>query len=535
LVPTTLLRAALAAIIASTCLQACAPTALKPESQSAVPAAESAATAQIVPPTATTSTIAIDAEVVAAPETLAPVIPEVFFADVYERIRTGFQLDDAHQRAVDVQVSWYTRHPDYLERTFTRGQLYLHYIIEQLEARDMPLELALLPLVESAFEPFGYSHARAAGLWQFIAPTGSRFGLKQNFWYDGRRDVLESTRAALDYLQFLHREFNGDWLLAVAAYNCGEAAVMRAVRNNLAAGKPADFWHLKLPRETRAYVPKLLAMRRIVKDPQVYGLEFIDIPNEPYFVKVDTGGQIDLRLAAELAGLTQDELWQLNPAFHRWATDPEGPHQLLLPLDNGPSFTELLAQVPVEERVRVTRYAVQQGDTLSSVARKQHTSINVLKQLNKLASSSLQPGQELVLPGAGVPLPTKVSLAAARVDGRPAPGARASHVVRRGETLSTIARKHGVSIRSLARWNGMKSTDMLRAGRRLVLRASAAPSGEPVIETDGDKTTYTVRRGDTLSDIARRFRVSVSQLVSWNGLSRKGHILPGQRLVILRG
>jgi membrane-bound lytic murein transglycosylase D len=526
----TLRRAALATIIAGTCLQACAPTALKPESQSSV----SAESTRIpgVPRAATSSAIAVDSRVLATPHSVDPAIPEVYFADVYERIRAGFQLGDAQQRAVDVQVSWYTRHPDYLERTFTRGQLYLHYIVEQLEARNMPLELALLPLVESAFEPFGYSHARAAGLWQFIAPTGTRFGLKQNFWYDGRRDVIESTRAALDYLQFLHNEFNGDWLLAVAAYNCGEVAVQRAVRKNLEAGKPTDFWHLRLPRETRAYVPKLLAMRRIVNEPETYGLELFDIPNEPYFITVDTGGQIDLRLAAELAGLTQDELWQLNPAFHRWATDPEGPHHLLLPVEAAPTFAELLAQVPVEERVRVTRYAVQPGDTLSSVARHHHTSINVLKQLNKLTASTLHPGQELILPGAGVPLPTKVSLAAARVDGRPAPGSRAYHIVRRGETLSSIARKHGVTIRSLARWNGMKSTDMLRAGRKLVLRASVAQAD---VETEGDKTTYTVRRGDTLSEIARRFRVSVTQLVSWNGLSRRGIIRPGQRLVILRG
>ena len=198
--------------------------------------------------------------------------------------------------------------------------MYMHYIVGQLDARKMPRELALLPVVESAFEPYAYSRARASGLWQFIPGTGSRFGLKQNWWYDGRRDVVASTRGALDYLQALHDEFNGDWLLAIAAYNCGEANVERAVNRNVREGLPIDFWHLKLPAETRAYVPKLLAMRRIVTEPAAYGLEFSQIPDAPYFAVVKTGGQIDLQVVAEIAGIPRDELYELNPAFHRFAT-----------------------------------------------------------------------------------------------------------------------------------------------------------------------------------------------------------------------
>lgn len=457
-------------------------------------------------------------------------------ADIFERIRAGFQLEDPDQRAIDVQLNWYVKHPEYLERTFGRGELYIHYVVTQLEARGMPLELALLPVVESAFEPFGYSRARAAGLWQFIPGTGTRFGLKQNWWYDGRRDVVESTRAALDYLQFLHQEFNGDWLLAVAAYNCGEFGVQRAIQRNLASGKPVDFWHLKLPKETRAYVPKLLAMRRVVEFPGDYGLEFSPIPNEPYFAAVDTGGQIDLKLASELAGITHDELAELNPAFMRWATDPEGPHQLLVPVESGSLFQESLALVATPDRVRTKVYEVGAGETLTQVAQRTGTSAAVIKQINELSSTKLRAGQELRVPESSA-LPAKVAMAAARVD---RPGSQASrgrfHVVRRGESLSTIARRHGVSTNTLAAWNGMATSDTLRAGRKLTVRSGGGSrAAQGTVASDGSKTTYTVRSGDTLWHIAQRFSVSVSQLLSWNGLSKSSLLKPGQRLTVRPG
>jgi membrane-bound lytic murein transglycosylase D len=260
------------------------------------------------------------------------------YGDLFDRMRAGFQLDDAaDHHAVDQQLRYYAGNPDYLQRAFGRADLYLYHIVTQLEARGMPQELALLPVVESAFEPYAYSRASASGLWQFIPGTGSHFGLKQDWWYDGRRDIVESTRAALDYLQALHDEFDGDWLLAIAAYNCGEATVERAARANRAAGRPVDFWNLWLPRETRAYVPKLLAMKRLVRDPATYGLAISPIPNQPYFARVATAGQINLKIAGQIANVSPEELYELNPAFHRWATDPSGPHYLLLPVDSARS------------------------------------------------------------------------------------------------------------------------------------------------------------------------------------------------------
>ena len=470
----------------------------------------------------------------ALPVALVPPPGPERFPDLLERIRAGYQLEDVDQKAIDQQLAWYANHPDYLERTFGRGERYLYYIVTQLEERNMPLELTLLPIVESAFEPFGYSRARASGLWQFIPGTGKRFGLKQNWWYDGRRDIVESTRAALDYLQFLHEEFNGDWLLAVAAYNSGEVNVHRAINRNLSLNKPTDFWHLKLPRETRAYVPKLLAMSRLVRDPQALGIEFWSIANEPYFASVETGGQIDLKMAAELAGITVDEITHLNPAFNRWATDPDGPHQLLVPIESSELFRESLGQVLPEERVRLDRHAVQSGDTLSTIARRYSVSVAVVKEINGLKGTQLRAGQDLLIPANGAALHPKVALAAARVDGRAPPVNRNSrtHVVRRGESLWTIARAHGVSVNSLASLNGMEPGDLLPAGRKIKVRGSSGASGAVVVAGNGEQMTYTVRRGDTLSHIARRFSVTVSQLLNWNGLSKHDQIMPGQRIVM---
>ncbi len=291
------------------------------------------------------------------------------YDDLFDRMRAGFTFDEVQEPAIDQQLAWCERNPDYLERVFQRGQRYMYHVVTEVEARGMPLEFALLPVVESAYEPFAYSVSRAAGLWQFIPDTGRRFGLKQNWWFDGRRDVIESTRAALDYLQALRDQFDGDWLLAIAAYNVGENSVQRELDYNRNHGKPTDFWHLKLPAETRAYVPKLLAMKRLMAEPERYGLEFAAIPNEPYFAVIDTNSQIDLKIAAQLAGTSYDELVALNPGYNRWATDPEGPHRMLVPIDNADGFETALQTLSPDDRVRFAIHEVTRREDQRTVAR----------------------------------------------------------------------------------------------------------------------------------------------------------------------
>lgn len=472
-----------------------------------------------------------------APVTVAGITPDKY-SDLFDRIRAGYQLEDVDSSQVERQFRFYANNPDYLDRVFSRAAPYLYHIVSEIEARQMPLELALLPVVESAFEPYAYSRARASGLWQFIPPTGSRFGLKQDWWYDGRRDVLESTRAALDYLQFLHGEFD-DWLLAVAAYNCGEANVARAIRTNAAEGRATDFFSIspRLPKETRAYVPKLLAMARLFLSPQDYGIEFSTLPNEPYFTSVDTLGQIDMKLAAELAGISYEELYTLNPAFHRWATDPSGPHRLLVPADTADLFRASVQQLTPDERMRVAHHRVQPGDTVAEIAREYHTQAHVVRELNGLpASAQLTVGDDLRVPSGVTELPAKVQLAALRVDRGVHSGARGGvHVVRRGDTLSAIARRNRINVRTLAALNNMGVNDTIRAGQRLVVSKSASPPATRVAQggpgAGSAGSSYTVRRGDTLWDIARRFGVSVSQIVAWNGLSGSS-IKPGQKLTV---
>lgn len=452
--------------------------------------------------------------------------------DLFERVRTGFAIADVDHPSVDAEVRWFARHAEYLDRTFKRGERYLHHIVGEIEARKMPLELALLPVVESAFNPVAYSRARASGLWQFIPGTGRRYGLKQNWYYDGRRDVLAATTAALDYLEFLASEFNGDWLLAVAAYNTGEGKVAREIRKNAAAGKPTDFFSLKLPRETRAYVPKLLAMRRIVADPAAHGLAFAPISNQPYFAKVDVAGQIDLNVAAELADVSKEELLALNPAFNHWVTDPDGPHHLLVPVDREARFAEAVTALPPEKRVRVVYHRVRRGDTLGEIADKYGVSVAALRTANKIRGSMIHPGQDLLITAAprGV---TMASLAPAEDVEQSAPVRRNSsgkHVVRRGDTLWSIARSHGVSMDYLADSNGLRRNGTLSVGQVLSI-----PGTTRLASTEGATSrsmTYVVRSGDTLSRIATRFRVRLTDLLGWNDLHKRSVIRPGQRLVM---
>lgn len=367
-------------------------------------------------------------------------------------------------------MRYFAGKPEFLDRTFERGERYLYYVVRELEARDMPLELAFLPVIESAYNPYAYSRARAAGIWQFIAPTARRYEVRVNWWQDGRRDIVDSTRAALDYLSELHTMFDGDWFLAIAAYNCGEAAVQRAVNKARRAGKPTDFWHLKLPKETRGYVPSLLAMARIVADPDKYGLEFAPIANKPYFAQVEVGSQIDLRLAAMLLDVSDDELHGLNPAFNRWATDPDGPHHLLVPAAAAPEFARTVASLSPELRMPVEHYRVAEGESMQGLARDRDIPVNTIRQMNGIITAELHEGEDIVLPASKV-APLRAGLI---IEGEtPLPGHhRHTYVVRRGETLASIARRNHVGVEELALLNGMTPQTRLKAGNRLIVEVS---------------------------------------------------------------
>lgn len=461
--------------------------------------------------------------------------------DLWDRIRANFELPDHNHRGIKHDLAWYARHQAYLDRVAERASPYLHFIVEEVERRDMPAEIALLPIVESAFQPFAYSHGRAAGIWQFIPSTGKLFGLKQNWWYDGRRDVVASTKAALTYLETLNKHFDGDWLLALAAYNSGEGTVRRAIRKNKRRGKPTDFWSLDLPRETRGYVPKLLAIANIVSDPEAYGVRLVSIPDEPFFDVVDTGSQIDLALAADLAEISMRDLYTLNPGFNRWATDPKGPHRLLVPLEKAGIFEEKLADLSEDSRIQWERHSIRRGETLLAIAEKYRTTVDVLKKVNHIRGNIIREGDNLVIPVATKNLASYTLSAEQRLratqntsrSGRQ----KVVHVVRAGDTLWDLSRKYGVSVRALAKWNGMAPRDMLKTGQKLVVwtkhgrlaSATFSPHDSKVIT---QKIGYRVKRGDSLARISQKFKVSVNDLMKWNGLHRNKYLQPGQHLTL---
>jgi len=472
-------------------------------------------------------------------EEIGPSLAQPAPGDLIALLRDSFSLTYTDNRRIEAERNWYARHPAYLERVLLRSQRYMPYIRSELERRGLPMELALLPIVESAYDPFAYSHGRAAGLWQMIPGTAKRFGVRQNWWYDGRRDIVESTRAALDYLEYLHGLNEGDWLNAIASYNSGEGNVLRAVRNNRAAGKPDDFWNLKVPRETASYVPKLLALVDIVRDPDSFGLTLPEVPDTPQFAITDVDTQIDLALAAELAGIDVDTVYAFNPGFNRWATDPAGPHRLLLPLDVADAFSETLATVPENERIRWKRHKIGNGETISEIAEQYHTTIAAIRSANELRGNTIRAGQYLMIPVSTKPLAEYTKSADARLattQNRERAGNRVEHVVRSGESFWTISQRYGVSTRQLAGWNGMAPGDTLSVGRTLVVWTNKADSPSTAPTSLHGSTTrklnYTVRNGDSLYLIAQRFRVTVQQLARWNNLDTGKILRPGQRLTM---
>ena len=481
-----------------------------------------------------------------APPPLLPVeqLPPDEYVDVLDRIRAGFALEDVQNFAIDREVEGYRTRPDFLDRTFRRGARYLYYIVGELERRGMPMELALLPVVESAFNPVAYSRSRAAGLWQFIPSSGKHYGLEQNWWIDERRDVIESTNAALNYLEYLHRYFNGDWFLAIAAYNGGEGTVSAAVQRNANAGRATDFFSLDLRPETRDYVPKLLAVRRLVGNPDVYGLQFAAIPNTPYFASVDPGRQVHLGEAADLAGISRDDMFALNPAFNRMTTPPKGPHRLLLPVERAEAFRQAIMDPLATTTIAVeavqpppeVRHRVRSGDNLNAIANRYDVSVDALREANNLHDSVIQPGQVLVIPRSGSEGAALVAAAESRTDissqlpEHQRPAARTTHVhkVKSGESLWSIARHYGVSVPDLAAANGLTPKSTLSAGTRLEIPGGKSGSGGH----DANRMTYKVRSGDTLSEIADKFNVSVRELMAWNGLHHSTSLRTGQRLVL---
>ncbi|GAB2911481.1 transglycosylase SLT domain-containing protein [Paraburkholderia jirisanensis] len=422
-------------------------------------------------------------------------------SDLWGRIRRGFQMPDLQSDLVDMQVNWYAQRPDYVQRMTERSQKYLYHIVEELEARHMPTELALLPFIESAYNPQALSVAKAAGMWQFVPGTGRTYNLKQNMWQDERRDVLASTSAALDYLSRLHDMF-GDWYLALAAYNWGEGNVQRAIARNEAAGLPTDYQNLRMPMETRNYVPKLQAVKNIVINPQMYGLALPEIPNHPYFVTVTTSHDIDVEMAAKLSNMSPEEFRSLNPSFKKpvilGATQP----QILLPFDNASAFERNLKSYS-GALSSWTTYTVTERAGPAAIAQKIGVDADTLMEVNKIpAGMRLKPGSTIVVPrGDDVDEDISADVAESAVLAMEpdVPDTRKMLIrVRRSQSMAALASRYDVSVGQLKAWNRTRRNDV-RAGQAIVLHV---PVGKRVPTEPGPEKLATDVQGGSVQKIS---------------------------------
>ena len=385
--------------------------------------------------------------------------------DLWQRIREGFAMPDLDNALVREKMAYYAARPDYLQRTFNRSRMYLYHIVAELEKRGMPTEIALLPMVESAFNPMAYSRAHASGIWQFVPGTGKRWELQQNWWYDARRDIVDSTEAALDYLTKLH-EMHGDWHLALASYNWGENAVARAVAKNRKARKPTDYSHLKMPRETRQYVPKLQALKNIIADPAKYGIELTPIPNEPYFTVLTESLAVDVALAARLAEMPVEDFIALNPGLSRPFIRNEGT-RIVLPADKVAVFRDNLSKQDPGSLVSWETYHPEKGETLAKIADKFGLSVAELRRVNGIDTHSSRVPQQMV-----VPTEAEAAMVSAKLPIMYAPPiaeVRHVHRVKSGDTLSGIAKRYHVRVSDLKRWN--QGVGLLRINQKIYIRA----------------------------------------------------------------
>lgn len=441
--------------------------------------------------------------------------------NVWDVLRKQFSLNhQVYQPEVKKQLRWLLAHPDYLKR-LAKSEPYIYHIVSEVKKRKLPGEIALIPLIESAYDPFAYSGAGAAGLWQLMPKTGQYLGLKQDWWFDGRRSVHHSTSAALSHLARLNRLFHGNWLLAFAAYDSGEGTIARSIKRSRQQKHKANFWSLSVPKETKAYIPRLLALAELIQHPQRYRIQLPHIPHTPYFEEVNVGSQIDLNHAAKLAGISYMELIHLNPGYNRWATPPYQPYKLLLPKDKVSTFNRNLENLPKEKRVNWIRHQVGSGDSLILIAKRYHTTVSILKELNQLKSDTVKKGQYILVPRRKVgpdsitpPTPSSgIKKHLAHLSQH-----KVTHIVQKKDTYEQLEARYGVTEQEIRQWNMLSPNMPLRKGQQLIIWQRNKHSD----------ASYVVKKGDTLSGIAKRHNSKVNALLTLNPGLKKHKIRVGQ-------
>ena len=441
--------------------------------------------------------------------------------NLWYRLREDFSLDYELNSRLEKQLNRYLKQPRHIKSVLNNAEPYLYYLVETLEAKNLPGELALIPMVESAWDPYAFSHGGAAGLWQFIPSTGKAFGLEQNWWYDGRRDIVASTEAAASYLEYLYGRMGNDWLLAMAAYNAGEGNVRKAVKRNKKKGRPTDFWSLDLPAETEAYIPKILALAEILKRQDSLAIEIPTFDNKPFFAAVDVGHQIDLTIAAKQAGLSQKELYALNPGLNRWSTPPKGPHRLLVPVSHLQQLETNLARLDQKELVQWQDYRVKSGDSLIKIAKEHHIDVSSIRKANQLTGNLIRQGQRLLIP-------TRSDFSSPANPYQNQLSSGIPYIVKSGDSLWSIARENRISTRTLARWNKISISAPLQIGQKLLIKNGKSEGSSGITR----KVSYRVKGGDSVARIADRFNVKIKDIIAWNTLEKSKYIHPGDKLTL---
>lgn len=446
--------------------------------------------------------------------------------NVWDVLRSQLAINhEAKRPEVQAQIHWLAAHPGYLQQ-LRSAEPYLYDIIRLIKQKGLPGELALLPMIESAYNPFAYSGKGAAGLWQIMPGTGSGFGLQQDWWFDGRRSIRSSTEAALHYLQYLHKFFHGDWLLAIAAYDAGEGTISKAIQSSGQNVARLQFWGLPVPNETKNYIPRFLALAEMIQHPESYNITLPHIALAPYFEEVEIGSQIDLNHAAKLAGMSFRELIKLNPGYNRFATAPNQPFKLLIPANKVAIFRQNLSQVPKDERVSLFKYHVRLGETLESIANQYFTTAKLIYELNALKTKALQPNQLLLLPSIKNALAVRGKQA---VFSRPASPAtvqtfKVIHIVQAKEDFKALEQHYQVTLKDIRQWNQLEENAALHTGQELVLWQRKIIPG-----------VYVVGSGENLRAVAIRNHTTVDVLKRLNPRLRENSLRAGARVLIGSG
>lgn len=457
---------------------------------------------------------------------LSPLLLPQDSGDVWDRIRLTMAMPIPDQRLVNHYREWFISNPQHLALISQRARPFMYLIVQELEQRDLPIELALLPIVESSFNPLAYSSANASGLWQFTSPMASHFGLDMNWWYDGRRDVPAATVAALDMLEYLYKKTD-NWLYALAAYNAGEGRLRNAIEYNQARGLSTDFFALNLPTETKQYVPQFLALADVIKNAEQYGINLNRIPNKPLIEVIDVGSQIDLAVAADLAQMPIERLQKLNPGFNRWATSPDGPHQLIVPVSKANDFKQALADTDLGDRMKWFTYQIKAGDNISAIAKRHQTSISTIKSMNDIRGDRIIAGKFLYMPD--------VALASARNTSRKADHKLQVLALAQAMPNKPLRQHPPVTLvtTALAPDIAPKVASLSASKIAPLLAPHLAQGGVSETSTNGKyPIEHKVIYADTLWSIARVYKVSVEQITRWNNMSDSHKLSEGKTLKI---